>query len=286
MDPSSAAEKVHERLSADLEADRTARRVAEPPAEAPSPLSEVADGDIERADGPAIIKTPAKMVVEEETPPSKPANDDRAQDNESRLYARGPAAEDRSSIQTIYIKADPAAVVAPDRSRFYDVGYRTELRRMVDHVVEVEAPIYFDVLVERIARAHGIQRSGENVQKVVAAALGRRRFPNSRDGDREIIWPLNSMVGPKAAYRGAGGRDHTDIPMPELAGLAEILRRGGLDEDEEIIRGMQEHFGLGRLAAPTRARFRGGSSNCHGLSAWRFHDAASGSFSAAVSTDI
>jgi len=253
MDASSAAEKVHARLSADLEADRTARRVAEPPAEAPSPLPEVANGDIEHIDGPAIIEMPAEMIAEEEESPPKPANDDQAQD--SRLYARGPAPEDQSLVKTIYVKADPAAVVAPDRSRFYDVGYRTELRRMVDHVIEVEAPIYFDVLVERIARAHGIQRSGENVQKVIAAALGRRRFPNSRDGNREIIWPLNSMVGPKAAYRGAGGRDHTDIPMPELAGLAEILRRGGLDEDEEIIRGMQEHFGLGRLAAPTRARF-------------------------------
>jgi hypothetical protein len=111
-------------------------------------------------------------------------NDDQAQDSESRLYARGPAAEDRSSVETIYVKADPAAMVVPDRSRFYDVGYRTELRRMV---IEVEAPIYFDVLVERIVRAHGIQRSGENVQNVIAAALGRRRFRNSRDGNRNHL---------------------------------------------------------------------------------------------------
>jgi hypothetical protein len=29
----------------------------------------------------------------------------------------------------------------------------------------------------------------------------------------------------------------------------------GLEDLEEIIRGMQEHFGLGRLAATTRERF-------------------------------
>lgn len=62
------------------------------------------------------------------------------------------------------------------------------------------------------------------------------------------------MIGSKATYRGAGDREHGDIPLPELAGLAEILRGQGLDE-REIVRGMQEHFRLGRLAASTRERF-------------------------------
>lgn len=46
---------------------------------------------------------------------------------------------------------------------------------MVDHVVAIEGPIYLDVLVNRIARAHGFMRSGE-VQKIVMATLGRERF--------------------------------------------------------------------------------------------------------------
>ena len=69
------------------------------------------------------------------------------------------------------------------------------------------------------------------------------------------IRPQDVVVGPKTTYRGAGGREHVDIPLPELAGLAEILRRRGLEDEEEVIRGMQEHFGLGRLAASTRERF-------------------------------
>jgi hypothetical protein len=39
-----------------------------------------------------------------------------------------------------------------------------------------------------------------------------------------------------------------------LAGLAEVLQTEGLD-DEEIVRRMQEHFCLERLAASTRVRF-------------------------------
>jgi hypothetical protein len=126
---------------------------------------------------------------------------------------------------------------------------------MVDHVVETEGPIYFDVLVDRIARAHGFMRSGETVQKIVGSSLGRGRFPTSKDGERQIVWPQGAATCDRAAYRGSGGRDHADIPLPELAGLAQRLRSTGLNEDEEIIRGMQEHFGLGRLAASTRERF-------------------------------
>lgn len=126
---------------------------------------------------------------------------------------------------------------------------------MVDYVVEIEGPIYFDVLVERIARSHGIQRSGENVQKIVGAALGRNRFPVTKEGGREIVWPQTAVPGLKALYRSAGGRPHGDIPLPELAGLADILRANGLEDDEDLIRGMQEHFGLGRLAVSTRERF-------------------------------
>jgi hypothetical protein len=107
--------------------------------------------------------------------------------------------------------------------------------------------------VARIARAHGFQRSG--VQRIIRAALGRSRFPVTRDGDREIIWPQNATPGAKAPYRGAGGREHGDVPLPELTALADVLRTQGLEDDEDLIRGMQEHFGLGRLAISTRQRF-------------------------------
>ena len=67
---------------------------------------------------------------------------------------------------------DPASVARPERDRFYDVSYRPQLRKMLDHIVDLEGPIFFDLLVDRLARAHGLQRSGETVRQVVGAALG------------------------------------------------------------------------------------------------------------------
>ena len=93
------------------------------------------------------------------------------------------------------------------------------------------------------------------MQRVIRSALGRGRFPATRDGDREIIWPQDAAPGAKSPFRHAGGREHGDVPLPELANFADFLRTRGLEEAEDLIRGMQEHFGLGRLASSTRQRF-------------------------------
>jgi hypothetical protein len=259
MDATTAMEKLHAHLTADLEADRASRTApaAEPGIEVAAPTDDDVDGCGAK---PSLSGEPPTVepTAADERPrsPPQPAND-REEVEEPRKYARGPETgyPDREAPPAAYVKANPEDVVRPDRENFYVLSYHGHLRRMVDYVIALEAPIYFDLLVERIARAHGFQRSGEVVQKTVWAALGRGRFPSSREGDRHIIWPSDAEVVTKTTYRGAGGRDHGDIPLPELAGLAEILRAKGLEEQEELIRGMQEHFGLGRLAASTRERF-------------------------------
>ncbi|MDI4237762.1 DUF3320 domain-containing protein [Bradyrhizobium sp. Arg237L] len=258
MDSAGAAEKIHARLAADLDADRASRPPVEIREEPAPPAEAVVSTD--EPEQTAEFETRAAETqsdIGQTAVSPEPANDDREPAEETKVYARGPASDERDSppATAAYVRADPATVATPDRERFYDAGYRGTLRSMVDHVVEIEGPIYFDVLVERIARAHGFLRSGETVQKIVAVSLGRNRFPTTKDGERQIVWPQNVTAGDSAPYRGPGGRDHGDIPLPELAGLAGLLRSRGLEENEDIIRGMQEHFGLGRLAASTRERF-------------------------------
>jgi hypothetical protein len=81
-----------------------------------------------------------------------------------------------------------------------------------------------------------------------------RQFGGATEPQREA-GPQDAAPGAKSPYRGAGGREHGDVPLPELAGLADFLRAQGLEDEEDLIRGMQEHFGLGRLAISTRQRF-------------------------------
>ena len=273
MDAASATEKIHVRLTADLESDRASRPSAEPTKEAATTtteneavqaaLEEMSPGTGSDYTQPSVdIESPPELDARrpvganEAAIPPEPAND-REPAEEAKQYARGPEPVEavETKLTAPYAKADPSTVAIPDRERFYDVGYRSNLRAMLDHVVAAEGPIYFDVLIDRIARAHGFQRSGETVQRIIRAALGRHRFPATADGDREIIWPKDVVPEVKAPYRGAGGREHGDVPLPELAGLADVLRAQGLEDEEDLIRGIQEHFGLGRLAISTRQRF-------------------------------
>lgn len=170
MDAKSAFEKIHARLKADLQADRSSRK-SEADVETANNGEETGGGDNEAFDA-----TEPLAQAEVQGPPATvpaPANDTDPVEP-PKLYAQGPGPAEVTSgaIQTTYKNADPTVVMVPDRDRFYDVGYRGDLRTMVDHVVEIEGPIYFDILVDRVARAHGFQRSGENVQKAIGAALG------------------------------------------------------------------------------------------------------------------
>jgi len=256
MDAACATEKIHVRLTADLDADRASRETEQTPKEPAATIAELATApSASPSAAPAPERPPTAILTEPLMMTPEPATDPEPVE-EPKLYARGPEpVEANAAAIAPYAKADPRVVAVADRERFYDVAYRSDLRAMIEHVVAVEGPVYFDVLIDRIARAHGFQRSGETVQKIIRAALGRSRFPSTRDGDREIIWPQNTVASNKTVYRGAGGREHGDIPLPELAGLADLLRSRGLEDDEDLIRGMQDHFGLGRLAISTRQRF-------------------------------
>jgi hypothetical protein len=132
--------------------------------------------------------------------------------------------------------------------------YRPELRKMIDHVVATEGPLYFDLLVERVARAHGFQRAGEGIRGVVKAALGADRFPTTEDDGGELVWPMEADPSVRPAWRGSGSRQHRDIPLVELASLTSALRADGF-EDKDLLRAMQDRVGLGRLTAATRERF-------------------------------
>jgi Protein of unknown function (DUF3320) len=105
------------------------------------------------------------------------------------------AALDGPSIaQVPYAAADPAKVGRPDRGRFYDGAYSTTLKTMIAHVIDAEGPIFEDVLVDRIARAHGMQRSGNQIRRRVIALLPAR-VSRIAEGERTVVWPSSKDAG-------------------------------------------------------------------------------------------
>lgn len=244
MDSESALEKVHLRLLADLEDDRAA--AAAPPAivdesHAPTATEDTAPSEPDEVEEAWIVADePRAVPVAAPTP--------------EHLYARKvEPANEVASASPPYIFADLTSF-KPDRDQFYEPSYRSNLRSMIDHVIEAEAPLYFDVLVDRVSRAHGFQRAKDGIRGVVRQALGKGRYPSTTDGDREIVWPKDWDTAVLPPWRASTERHHDDIPLLELSSLAALLSEEGF-EGEDLIRSMQERFNLGRLASSTRARF-------------------------------
>ena len=139
-------------------------------------------------------------------------------------------------------------------SQLFKVEYRASLVRMVAHVIEVEAPMFEDLLARRIAPVHGRARAThkliEFIQKITEAG-----FPRTHEDDRTIVWPERAEISELVPFRRASleVRDHPDIPLIELAALATpLLADGHTPEAAAIIMGRE--LGLGRLLPKTRSR--------------------------------
>lgn len=143
-----------------------------------------------------------------------------------------------------------------DPARFYDRDYETVLNSMIALTLKHEAPIYEDVLVARIARAHGFQRSGDRIQKAVSKVVGRK-YRKTQDDGRTVVWGENFPEKVLVSYRKSESevRSHADTPVAELASLALPYIRVRL-ADHEILYSMANHFQLGRLREATRVRFQ------------------------------
>jgi hypothetical protein len=143
-----------------------------------------------------------------------------------------------------------------DPARFYDQEYETVLNSMVALTLKHEAPIYEDVLVARIALAHGFQRSGDRIQKAVSRVVGGK-YRKTQDDGRTVVWAKNSTETVLVSYRKSQSevRTHTDTPVAELASLALPYVRVRLADDDILYR-MANHFQLGRLREATRVRFQ------------------------------
>ena len=165
------------------------------------------------------------------------------------------ALEAPSAAQVAYAVADPGKVGRPDRELFYDGGYSATLKVMIAHVIDAEGPIFEDVLVDRIARAHGMQRSGNQIRRRVIALLpaGVSRIA---EGERTVVWPFSKDAGAIHLFRrdDTGVRSHEDVPLKELAAIAVPFIRLRMD-DEFVLRKRAEQFALGRLREATRVRF-------------------------------
>lgn len=260
MDAEGALAKLDRRLREDLDADRAASaETADQGTAEDFPAAEIEEAIPAIANkAGAPISTPAEENVPELVPVPEPEKEPTAQ----YLYAdQQPAVLPVSTPSPMppageaYRLADPSECgLAIEPERFYDASYRPVLAALVRHVVTIEGPIYEDVLLRRVARAHGLQRVGPLVREAVLDQVPAS-VARTEDDDRPVLWPPDMEPRARHPYRTAasGLRSHADTPMPELVGLAGTLRSDA--SEAERVRLIAQTVGLSRVEASARARF-------------------------------
>ena len=138
----------------------------------------------------------------------------------------------------------------PIADRFYDNAYERNLIPMIDHVIDVEGPIHEEVLVHRIARHHGLQRAGRQINEIVLVLATKRRG-RTKESVGGFFWSKGTVKDRLAPARIAGRDDELRsverICADELLAIARHLRT---TDPLQIARAI----GIARLSAPARSR--------------------------------
>jgi very-short-patch-repair endonuclease len=257
---SAAADKLDAVLQRELTADRQRITASE---ETKRQL-EADRSEPETVTAPTVSSAAEEVMEMAEPEPQWPANDQAAEpvsEASPRLYAeRVEAAPQWTEAllpvdeAPVYRLGDPAQcghVLQPDL--FYDPAYRPVLAAVVAQVLAAEAPVYGDLLVRRIARAHGFARTGSRITQAVAAVIGTEHA-RTQEEERVILWPAGMTASAIIPYRTAptSTRSHADVPIAELAGLVRSLAARGPGQD--VVRRLAAELGLARLEAGTRSR--------------------------------
>jgi very-short-patch-repair endonuclease len=255
LDPAASIEALDARLRALVEADRAAAAEGSPVDEAElpatatwetdsdaSPDGDDAELDDDELDGEGQVdESDADVCVPGSTPPAS------AESTAAGVVARMPQLPGLE---------DPLASSC-DPGRFFDADYGPTLRSMAAAMIDAEGPITFKRLSDRIARAHGFQRTGKAISSTLWAACRRlRRHVATPDGHK-VFWPDGTTPATVMPFRGltinGERREWREVPHPEKLGLVqEVFNRGSRD----LPRSVAEAIGMGRVTTQFRGEIQ------------------------------
>jgi very-short-patch-repair endonuclease/RecA/RadA recombinase len=141
----------------------------------------------------------------------------------------------------------------PDPDRFFELGYREDLRSMVAAIIESESPLRTDTLAQRISRIHGWQRTGARIREQIGIFL--HDVDRTEESSGEFLWRKGAVVEILPFRLPAdekASRPVSEIPLAELAAL--VLANPTLLAELDPARDLARLLGVERLAAVSRAR--------------------------------
>jgi very-short-patch-repair endonuclease len=242
IDKSGALDRLHASLEALLSESRAIAAIITPPQVQPIPnLLLVQSTSVETVVDQAeeVVATPTQDVLIDEPVELKIAG--------AFAVSASPAIKGEYRATDFTSVSDRISADA-----FYSQEYDVVLADLIAHVLVQEAPILDSLLVQRIARAHGFQRSGRLIRERVLDLTEQNHYLRSDPVDGQFVWHSENDVVNWNNYRTPGALDDArsveEIAAEELLTVASLISAG--DRPLEIAK----TFGVKRLTSAARER--------------------------------
>ena len=133
---------------------------------------------------------------------------------------------------------------------FHSPEYTPVLMEVIHHVLQQEAPILDALLVQRVARAHGFQRSGRLIRDRVLELAERHHHLQNAGPDEQFVWHAQGDVETWSSYRvpfsANDARSVEEIAVEELRVAAALVNAGDSALEVARLLGVKRLTGLAR----------------------------------------
>ena len=170
--------------------------------------------------------------------------DIEASDKDANIYSGVQAYE--------YPETNVADYMSINKDAFNTKAYRSQLRKGILGVIELESPISFALLVERIRRAHGFHRAGQEIRFTINSAISD--IKKTIHNDEAYFWAddMNPDEYNDCRYPANGYREISNVAPEEIKAIAKYLSKDNSVNIVDMPKEISSFLGYSKINNQTR----------------------------------
>jgi very-short-patch-repair endonuclease len=151
-----------------------------------------------------------------------------------------------------YPETNVADYMSINKNAFNNQSYKSELRKGIQGIIELESPISFNLLVERIRKAHGFHRAGQEIRHTVNMAT--KNINRTIHNDEAYFWDdeMNPETYSDCRYPSKGFRDISNVAPEEVKAIAKYLSKDNSINIVDMPKEISSFLGYSKINSQTR----------------------------------
>ena len=151
-----------------------------------------------------------------------------------------------------YPETNVADYMSINKNAFNNQSYKSELKKGIQGIIELESPISFNLLVERIRKAHGFHRAGQEIRHTVNMAT--KNINRTVHNDEAYFWDdeMNPETYSDCRYPSKGFRDISNVAPEEVKAIAKYLSKDNSINIVDMPKEVSSFLGYSKINSQTR----------------------------------